>query len=67
LKDEKLKDKFTDDEKKTIEAKVDECVKFAEANPDAEAEKFETKQKELEDIFNPIMTKIYQANPEAQG
>ena len=59
MKDEKLKDKFTEDEKKKIETKVDECVKFAETNADASAESFEAKQKELEDIFNPIMTKIY--------
>jgi len=38
LKDEKLKDKFSEDEKKKIETKVDECVKFAETNADASAE-----------------------------
>jgi len=65
LRDEKLKDKFSEDEKKKIETKVDECSKFVEQNPNAEATEFETKQKELEDLFNPIMTKIYQANPEA--
>jgi len=43
LKDEKLKDKFSEDEKKTVEAKVDECVKFIESNPDAAAEEFEAK------------------------
>jgi heat shock protein 1/8 len=65
LKDEKLKDKFSEEEKTNVEAKVDECVKFIESNPESEAEAFEAKQKELEDIFNPIMTRIYQENPEA--
>lgn len=31
------------------------------SNADAETGAFEAKQKELEGIFNPIMTKIYQA------
>jgi len=30
LKDEKLKDKFEESEKTSVEAKVDECVKFIE-------------------------------------
>jgi len=59
LRDEKLKDKFTEEDKTKIEAKVDECVKFVESNPNAEAEEFVTRQKQLEDLFNPIMTEIY--------
>lgn len=31
------------------------------SNSDAETSAFEAKQKELEGVFNPIMTKIYQA------
>jgi L1 cell adhesion molecule like protein len=30
LKDEKLKDKFSEEEKTSVESKVDECVKFIE-------------------------------------
>lgn len=38
LKDDKLKDKFKEEEKTSVESKVDECVKFIESNPDADAE-----------------------------
>jgi L1 cell adhesion molecule like protein len=60
LKDEKLKDKFPEEEKTKITKAVDETSKWLEAHHEAEAEEFEKKLKELEEIFNPIMTKIYQ-------
>jgi len=61
IKDEKIKDKVTDDEKSTLEKAVEETLKWVESNPNAHAEEFEKKQKDLETIFNPIITKIYQA------
>jgi len=61
IKDEKLKDKITDDEKSTLEKAVEETLKWVESNPDSHAEEFEKKQKDLETVFNPIITKIYQA------
>merc|ERR1712146_756824 len=57
LTDEKLKDKFTDDDKKVIE----------ETSAEASKEEFEAKQKELEAKFNPIMMRIYQAAGGAPG
>jgi L1 cell adhesion molecule like protein len=61
FRDEKIKDKVTDDEKSTLEKAVEETLKWVESNPNAHAEEFEKKQKDLETIFNPIITKIYQA------
>jgi len=61
LKDDKLKDKFSSDERSQLEKACDDTLKWIESNPNAHAEEFESKQKELEAVFNPIITKIYQA------
>jgi heat shock protein 1/8 len=59
LNDEKLKEKFTEDDKKVIEATSKEGTDWLEQNPLAEAEDMEKKQKELEAKFNPIMMRVY--------
>ena len=64
LNDEKLKEKFSDEDKKVIEDIANEGMQYLESNQDANAEDYETKQKELESKFNPIMQKVYQ---DAQG
>merc|ERR1719359_1354842 len=61
LNDEKLKDKFTDDDKKAIEEMSAETLQWLEANPNAETEEYEAKQKEVEGKFQPIIMRIYQA------
>merc|ERR1712170_316900 len=47
LNDEKLKDKFSDEDKKTIEDTAAEGLQWLEGNQEASAEEFEAKQKEL--------------------
>jgi len=59
LNDEKFKDKFTEEDKTTIEDSTKEILQWIEANQNAETEEFEAKQKELEAKFNPIMMRIY--------
>jgi len=49
IEDEKLKDKFAD------------TIKWLDANQLADKEEFEAKQKELEAVCNPIITKLYQS------
>merc|ERR1712110_1265090 len=61
LDDEKLKDKFTDDDKKVIEDSTKEILQWLEGNQNADSTEYEAKQKELEGKFNPIMMRIYQA------
>jgi len=61
LDDEKVKDKIGEDEKKTILDKCDETIKWLDANQLAEVEEFNDKQKEVEGICNPIITKMYAA------
>ena len=60
LTDDKLKDVFTEDEKKTIEETSKEGLQWLEGNQDADADAIEGKQKELEAKFNPIMMRVYQ-------
>ena len=67
LNDAKLKDKFSEDEKKQIETKVDEVLKFSNDNPAASKEEYDAKVKEVEAVFNPIMQKVYQQAGGAPG
>ena len=61
LDDEKLKDKFDSSDKETIRSKVEEVERWLSSNPDSDVDVYEAKQKELEAIFNPIMSKVYQS------
>merc|ERR1712183_1107613 len=60
LNDEKMQDKFSEEEKQSIEAVVRDGLQFLESRTDAEAADYEAKQKEVEAKFNPIMQRIYQ-------
>jgi len=60
LNEEKLKDVFTEEEKKTVEDTSAEGLQWLEGNEDADADAIEGKQKELEAKFNPIMMRVYQ-------
>ena len=57
---EKLGGKLSSEDKETIEKAIDEKIKWLEANQDAEAEDYKTQKKELEEIVQPIMSKLYQ-------
>merc|ERR1719408_559872 len=68
LDDEKMKDKFTEDDKKVITESTKEVLQWLEtAGNDADVTAFEEKQKELEGKFNPIMMRVYQAAGGAPG
>merc|ERR1711871_1130501 len=59
--DEKgVADKLSEEDKETIEDAVNEVLEWLDDNQEADAEEFEEKQKELESIANPIMSKVYQ-------
>jgi L1 cell adhesion molecule like protein len=55
-----MKDKFSNEDKKTIALISDEGLQWLEGNAEAEADVIEGKKKELEAKFNPIMMRIYQ-------
>jgi len=60
LEDEKVKDKISEDDMKKIVDKCDEAIKWLDGNQLAEVEEFNDKQKEVEAVCNPIITKLYQ-------
>lgn len=55
-----LKDKISEDDKKKVEEKCNEVIRWLDSNHTAEKEEFEHQQKELESVCNPIITKMYQ-------
>jgi L1 cell adhesion molecule like protein len=69
IRDEKVASKLDANDKQTIEKAVEEAISWLDKNQLAEVEEFEHKQKELENVCNPIITKMYQAagGPEGMG
>ena len=68
LNDEKLKDKFTEEDKTTIEEKIKEVQEWYDDHLESSKEEFEEKQKELESVFSPVMMKVYQqATPSTES
>merc|ERR1711923_326205 len=61
IDDEKMADKISADDKKLISDKCDDAIKWLDANQLAEVEEFQEKQKEVEAVCNPIITKLYQS------
>lgn len=61
LEDEKIKDKLEEEDRTTITTKIDEIITWLDNNQTAEKDECAEKQKELESISNPIMTKMYQS------
>merc|ERR1712154_245145 len=57
---EKLGGKLSEDEQSKIEEVINEKIKWLEENTDADAEEFKAQKKEMEDIVQPIIAKLYQ-------
>jgi len=62
LKDEKVSGKMESGDKEKLEKAIDETIKWLDHNQTAEKDEFEHKQKELESVAMPIMTKLYQSS-----
>merc|ERR1712022_52281 len=56
--DEKLAGKLSDDDKASVNGKIEEVISWLESNQMAEKEEYEAKQKELEGIVNPILQNL---------
>jgi endoplasmic reticulum chaperone BiP len=54
-------------EKDELVSLIDETLDWLDENPDAEAEEYQEKQKEVERVSNPIMKKVYGATGGAGG
>merc|ERR1719150_1668407 len=59
LDNEEIKTKLTSEEVSGAQTALDTALKWLDANQLAEKEEFEDKQKELETMSRPLMTKIY--------
>merc|ERR1712141_141778 len=58
--DEKgLADKISPEDKKELQDMIDETLDWMDENPEAEKEEYDEKQKECENIANPIMRNMY--------
>ena len=59
MDDEKLKDKFSDEDKTKLEQITTSAMEWLDNNTTAEKDEYEAKQKEIQDECMPIMTKLH--------
>ena len=52
--------KISDEDKEKIEEAVNEKISWLEENQDAEGEDYRVQKKELEDVVQPIIARLYQ-------
>jgi len=67
LSDEKLKDKINGDDRKKVEDACTEVEQWLASNQEATPDQFDAKRKELETVYQPIITSIYQQGGMPQG
>jgi L1 cell adhesion molecule like protein len=67
IDDPKMKDKIDASDRETVEKAVKEAQQWLESNDAAEKEEYESKQKELEGICQPIVMKLYSEAGGAPG
>merc|ERR1712153_130996 len=56
----KAGDKISEEDKASILEAVEEGVKWVDGNPNADEDAYKEKQKEIEEVCNPIISKLYQ-------
>jgi len=61
IDDQKVKDKITPGDKEIVDKAIKDVQKWLDDNEHADKDEIDDKQKELEKICMPIMTKLYQA------
>jgi len=59
--EDKFKSAVSEDEAKAVNDKVEEVMQWLETAEHAEKDEFESMQKDLEAVCNPVVTKMYQA------
>jgi len=67
ITDEKVADKIDASDKQAVLDAVNSAVQWLEGNQEASKEEYESRQKDLEGVCTPIMTKMYQAGGGAPG
>ena len=64
---DKLADKVSDSEREEIKKAIQEAEEWLKGNYDASKEEYEEQQKKIEQIANPIVSKIYQGQAPPTG
>jgi len=67
IEDEKVKDKISDEDKKAIQEKCQDIIKWLEENANAAKDDIDAKQKELEGVCAPIVKKLYEQGGMPEG
>jgi heat shock 70kDa protein 1/2/6/8 len=60
IEDEKLASKLSAEDKETLTRTINDTIAWLDKNQTVETEVYQDKQKEVEHIVNPIMTRLYQ-------
>merc|ERR1739849_14722 len=66
LQNDQLKDKISNDSTKILSS-CNDAINWLDQNQMAETEEFKDKQKEIEGICNPIISRLYQGGNNAGG
>merc|ERR1711863_8762 len=66
IDDDKLKDKISEDDRKTIMDKSNDTISWLDQNQMAEVDEYKHKQTEIEGVCNPIVSKLYQGGKAPQ-
>ncbi|KAJ2769014.1 Hsp70 chaperone [Coemansia nantahalensis] len=60
LSDEKVAGQLSEEDKTKLRTAAEDTIKWLDESQEASKEEYEARQKELEEVANPIMTKMYQ-------
>lgn len=66
---DQLENQLNDDDKESLNSAIENALVWLEDNPAAEKDEYDSKQKEVEGIANPILKRAYESanNPGAEG
>ncbi|EME31113.1 Heat shock 70 kDa protein 5 [Galdieria sulphuraria] len=67
MQEDNVKKTLSESDRETLESKVKETLEWIDTHMDSSKEEFEAKQKELEQVAMPIMSKLYQGAEGAAG
>jgi molecular chaperone DnaK (HSP70) len=59
--------KLSAEDKKELQDMVDETLDWMDENPEADKEDYDKKQKEVEQVANPIMRNMYSGGAGGEG
>merc|ERR1712050_155058 len=62
LDEEQIKSKLSEDEIKSINSAIDDSLSWLDSNQLAETEEFKEKLQNLENMVNPIMSRMHQGS-----